>query len=205
MSLERIKSGLDQLIADKNNSVLALSGKWGTGKTFLWNDVSARSADPAARGALYVSLFGVKDVAQLKVRLLQATLPDSQAGNVARDAGLVLLKGATKVLKTVNGGFAALDELAQFAIPQMLRGRFIVIDDIERKHSALSVDELMGFISEFTQNYNSRMLLILNTDKLSDKASWEQFRDKVIDHELTLTLAPAEAFGIAAAILSSPA
>lgn len=204
MSLDKIKSSLDQLIADKNNSVLALSGKWGTGKTHLWEEARNRSQDKQTSGALYVSLFGVRDIAQLKVKMLQATLPDSQPGRFARDAALMTLKGATKVLKSFNGGFAALEDLAQLTLPQLLRNRFIVIDDIERKHAALSVDDLMGFISELTQSHNSRLLLILNSDKLGDRESWEQFRDKVIDHELCLSLEPVEAFDIAATILPSP-
>lgn len=86
-------------------------------------------------------------------------------------------------MKTLHPGFAAIDEIALLAVPAILRKRVIVIDDIERKHAALSIDEVMGFIDEFTQVYGSRILLILNSDQLDDKAMWDKLREKVIDHD----------------------
>jgi hypothetical protein len=71
------------------------------------------------------------------------------------------------------------------------------LDDIERKHSALNIEEVMGFIDEFTQIYGSRIVLILNSDQLQDKAMWDRLREKVIDHEIALNTTPGEAFEIA--------
>jgi tRNA A37 threonylcarbamoyladenosine biosynthesis protein TsaE len=39
MSLSKTKERLVRLLGQNENSVIALSGKWGTGKTHLWNEV----------------------------------------------------------------------------------------------------------------------------------------------------------------------
>jgi len=100
----------------------------------------------------------------------------------------------------VHSGFSALDELALIVTPMMLKGRFIVIDDIERKHEKLSIDEILGFIDDCVQSLECRILLILNSDQLADKKLWETFREKVIDQELRLDISPNEAFDIAAGL-----
>jgi len=203
MSLATSKTNFEQLIADSNNVVIALSGKWGTGKSFLWRAVQRDSRDNAVNKALYVSLFGVKDILQLKMKILQSAVPDSKTGHVAREVVTTAWKESSKFLKTLHPGFAALDEIALLAVPAILRNRMIIIDDIERKHVALSIEEVMGFIDEYTQVYGSRIVLILNSDQLDDKKMWDTLREKVIDHEIALETTPEEAFDIAIANVPS--
>lgn len=203
MSLANTKTNFEQLIADKNNAVIALTGKWGSGKSHLWTEVQRNSNDDGVKKSLYISLFGVKDILQLKIKILQSLAPDSKAGRVAREVATVAWKEATKFLKGFHSGFAALHEIALLAVPAILRDRMIVIDDIERKHKNLSIDEVMGFIDEFTQLYRSRIVLILNSDQLDDKKMWDTLREKVIDNELALETTPEEAFDIAVAKVPS--
>jgi hypothetical protein len=56
---------------------------------------------------------------------------------------------------------------------------------------------VLGFIDKFSQSYNCRFLLILNSDKLVDHTLWNDLREKVIDQELQLKTSPDEAFAIA--------
>jgi hypothetical protein len=203
MSLAITKTNFEELIADDNNAVIALSGKWGTGKSYLWRAVQKDSGSEAVKKALYISLFGVKDILQLKMKILQSAVPDSKTGHAAREVITTAWKESSKFLKTLHPGFAALNEIALLAVPAILRNRVIVIDDIERKHATLSIDEVMGFIDEFTQVYGSRIILILNSDQLDDKKLWETLREKVIDHEVALETTPEEAFDIAIANVPS--
>jgi hypothetical protein len=198
MTMERSKSNLLELLSDPENKVIALSGKWGTGKSYLWKDIQQSSQDEVLRNALYVSLFGLSTINELKLKILQEAIPHLDGGS-SRAAAMASTLAATKrILRSFHAGFAALDELALLAAPIALRDRFIVIDDIERKHDKLSIDEVLGFIDNCTQNYGCRILLILNTDKLGDLSVWEKFREKVIDQELRLETSPGEAFVIAA-------
>jgi hypothetical protein len=204
MSMLRAKGILQALLADREVKVMALSGKWGTGKSHMWDSLRKASTDSEIQGALYVSLFGVATVAELKLKLAQSAVPMIKKKGPRADA----VKGAISAMKTGAQGFfklgTALDEFALLAVPAMVREKFIVVDDIERKHDKLTIDEVLGFIDDFTQNYGCRILLILNTDQLTDRTVWEKFREKVIDEELRLDTTAAEAFDIAIQLSQSP-
>lgn len=204
MSLAITKANFEELIDDRDNGVIALSGKWGTGKSHMWRQVQKDSTNDAVRKALYVSLFGIKDIMQLKLRIVQSAIPDSKTGRAAREVMTTAVRQVISFAKGFNPAFSALDELAVLAVPAILRNRVIVIDDIERKHNDLNIEEVMGFIDEFKQVYGSRILLILNSDQLDDKVMWDKLREKVIDHEITLETTPPEAFGIAVGEEPSP-
>lgn len=177
--------------------MVALSGKWGTGKSYLWKEVQAASVDEQVKAAVYVSLFGLSSLSELRLKVAQGVLPKLEAGSQLAESIKNGYAGLKKVLKSIHSGFSALDELALIAAPMMLKGRFIVIDDIERKHDKLSIDEILGFIDDCVQSLECRILLILNSDQLGDKKLWELFREKVIDQELRLDTSSTEALDIA--------
>ena len=68
MTLSTTKDHLIQLLEDPDNKVIALTGKWGTGKSHLWREVKVASKDGAVKGALYVSLFGLSEMNQVKLK-----------------------------------------------------------------------------------------------------------------------------------------
>ncbi|GEM_PF-676269 len=204
MSLKSTKDQLIQLLADEDNKVIALSGKWGTGKSFMWDQVKKTSENEKVKGALYASLFGVSSVDQIKLKLIQSSVKSV-------DAYPALFKGMTQTyqtaVKTLEGfhkGFAALNDIGLLVAPTMLRQKVLVLDDIERKHEKLGIDEILGFIDEFTKRYDSRVMLILNDDQLDKRDIWNTLREKVIDQELRLTTSASEAFEIGIAIIPSP-
>lgn len=184
MTLARCKAALLRLIDDQENRVIALSGKWGTGKTELWKQVRGETVDAKAKDAVLVSLFGVSTITELKLKIAEGLAPKLGEGHF--DAIKAGIAGFKKVLKGFHSSFSALDELSLLAVPFMLKGRFIVIDDIERKHTKLTIDEILGFIDECVQNHECRILLVLNSDKLEDQKLWGQTREKVVDQEIKL-------------------
>lgn len=197
MTLKSTKAHLIELLADTDNRVVALTGKWGTGKSHLWHEVKNASKDDVVKNALYVSLFGLSDMNQIKLKLLQSALPHAEAApsfwrNVSKSVSVV-----RKGLEGFHKSFSALSDLALLVVPTVLKNKVIVIDDIERKHDRLSIDEVMGFIDEFTQQHKARIILILNDDQLVDRSIWDKLREKVIDQEILLDTSPSEAFEIA--------
>lgn len=203
MSMRETKAQLIRLLEDEDNKVLALSGKWGTGKTHIWREVRAEARDEKVRDALYVSLFGLADMGQIKLKIVQSALPNAGDGSSAWRAIGDSVKAAKKVLVSVHEGFSALDELALLAVPKILKGRVIVLDDIERKHNDLSIDEVLGFIDEFTQMHDARFVLVLNSDQLDDQEVWNTLREKVVDQEIRLNTSSDEAFDIAIGLTPS--
>jgi hypothetical protein len=94
---------------------------------------------------------------------------------------------AVKGLETLHKGLGVINDLGILAAPALLRGKLIVLDDLERKHDKLDIEEILGFIDEYTQRFEARVLLILNTDRLKKRDIWDTLREKVVDQELRLT------------------
>lgn len=204
MSLSRTKAQLLKLLADQDSKVIALSGRWGTGKTHLWGEVVAASEDERVKASLYVSLFGLSSVDQIKRKLIESAAPGIEAHPNIWEGAQKAVTAGIKALSGFHKGFEALNDLNLLLLaPAMLGEKVIVIDDIERKHEKLGIDEVMGFIDEYTQRHKSRFILILNSDQLAKKQVWDTLREKVIDEEIRLTTTPEEAFEIATALSPS--
>jgi hypothetical protein len=202
MSLQRTKERLVRALGQDANSVIALSGKWGTGKTHLWNDVKDASADQKVKKALYVSLFGLSSVDQIKRKLIESAIPGVESHGGVFDGIKSLFNAGVTAASQHYKAMAALKDLNVLLMaPVVLRDKLIVIDDIERKHAKLGIDEVLGFIDDYSKQFSVRFVLVLNDDQLStdgDQAKlWATLREKVIDDEIRLSTSPEEAFSIA--------
>lgn len=202
MSLSKTKERLVRLLGQDDNSVIALSGKWGTGKTHLWNEVKDASDDEKVKKALYVSLFGLSSVDQVKRKLIESAIPGVESHGGVFDGIKSLFNAGVTAASQHYKAMAAIKDLNVLLMaPVVLRDKLIVIDDIERKHAKLGIDEVLGFIDDYSKQFRVRFVLVLNDDQLStdgDQAKlWATFREKVIDEEVRLSTSPEEAFSIA--------
>lgn len=202
MTLATCRQNLLQLLADPENKVIALSGKWGTGKTHLWRQAQGDLEGSTIKGAVAVSIFGLSTVNDLKIKIAEGVLPNIKKGGAIAEMVKDRWGNLKRFMKKVDPRFSFLDEVELVALPLLIKDRLLVIDDIERKHDKLSVDEVLGFVDDCVQTLGCRVLLILNSDQLSDPKLWERFREKVIDQELRLDTSPAEAFAIALGLTS---
>lgn len=190
------------MLRQDENSVIALSGKWGTGKTHLWNEIKDASDDEKVKKALYVSLFGLSSVDQVKRKLIESAIPGVDSHGGVFDGIKSLFNAGVTAASQHYKAMAALKDLNVLLMaPVVLRDKLIVIDDIERKHAKLGIDEVLGFIDDYSKQFRVRFVLVLNDDQLStdgDQAKlWATFREKVIDEEVRLSTSPEEAFSIA--------
>ncbi len=209
MSLERTKKQLIESLGNTDNKVIALSGRWGTGKTYLWNEVKAESKDDGIKKALYASLFGLSSIDQVKRKLMEGALPDTAVGGGRLEIFKGLFRSGMHVAATHYKALAAINDLNLLLMaPLVLRERVIVIDDIERKHAKLGIDEVLGFIDEYSNEFEARFILVLNDDQLAteneQRTLWATFREKVIDQEIKLSTTPGEAFSVAVKLWASP-
>ncbi|MBK0116096.1 MULTISPECIES: NTPase KAP [unclassified Delftia] len=202
MSLSKTKARLVRLLGQDENSVIALSGKWGTGKTHLWSEVKDVSDDEKIKNALYVSLFGLSSIDQVKRKLIESAIPGVESHGGVFDGIKSLFNAGVTAASQHYKAMAALKDLNVLLMaPVVLRDKLIVIDDIESKHAKLGIDEVLGFIDDYSKQFRVRFVLVLNDDQLStdgDQAKlWATFREKVIDEEVRLSTSPEEAFSIA--------
>ncbi len=202
MSLDRTRERLVRLLGQEDCAVIALSGKWGTGKTHLWNEVKRTSSDERVKKALYVSLFGLSSVDQLKRKLMESAIPGVDShGSVLEGVKNIYTAAVTAASEHFKAMAALKDINMLLMAPVVLRDKLVVIDDIERKHAKLGIDEVLGFIDDYSKQFRVRFVLVLNDDQLSTDGDqvklWTTFREKVIDEEVRLSTSPEEAFAIA--------
>lgn len=194
------KKNLRELLNDPQYSTIVLTGAWGAGKTHLWEELSKETNIKYC----YFSLFGAKTVNQIKRGLALSPISVSaEDGEKIKSAWGKILQPLSKTLDGLTDGNGlvgaaanAVSDLAGDAImARVLTETTIVLDDVERADSSLSIESIMGLIDELRRAKN-KILIILNVEKLASSAAskWREFYEKSIDIELRLQTTPDDAF-----------
>ena len=188
--------------------VLCIQGRWGVGKTFLWNKVVEATLEDSsyklARYA-YVSLFGINSLEALKLTIFEnsefVVKGDQTPGGRVLKAGARLVRQSqqyAKLLKTIPVIGGAVDGLSPLFF-QSVRDEVICFDDLERRSKGLSIAEVLGLISFLREQRNCKVALLLNDAKLSttDRGEFDAYFEKVVDATLTFAPTAAQAAEIA--------
>ncbi|QDE39875.1 hypothetical protein FIV34_11965 [Luteibacter pinisoli] len=217
MTTALARTALTCFVTAQRPSAIALTGPWGSGKTWLWNDVVAKAAvaePPPFKRYSYVSLFGLNSMAELKAALFENAVAPAQASQGATPATLATEMREVFVEETAVGAawtFGAkafwrtrrnAQNLAQFlpawgaairsATFLAVRDYLICIDDVERKGKDLPMTDVLGLVSYLREQRNCRVVLILNEEGLGSVGNGERdlfagFREKVLDREVVFT------------------
>ena len=142
---------------------------------------------------------------QIKRKLMETAIYGSESkGKLLKGLRAFVKEGpvaTSKQWQTVN---VINDLTISLMAPKLFQNKLIVIDDIERRHKKLGIDEILGFIDDYSQQHGARFILILNDDRLitrrRQRMLWETLREKLIDQEIQLSTSAKEAFEIASAI-----
>jgi hypothetical protein len=190
---------LRDFFEDDNLHVLVVKGAWGVGKTYA---VKA-GLKFLEKEYYYVSAFGVSSIEQLKRELL-AGLNNEGAQGFAKIKNFLwgqiykflnLINGKSDQVSKIptlpgtfiSGGLVNLSEklLLELAF-RALKNSIICIDDLERKRSNFSIDELLGFVDYLVEQLQVKVVLIYNEDELcqDSKSCLEKYHEKIIDIEL---------------------
>lgn len=201
MSQKHVSEVITEFIDSKTPEVLAVSGPWGVGKTFaIKSIISKYKGKKSLPKYAYVSVFGAQSLATIKSTLVTSRrslpfkdeLTDTKREKFSSRLGV---RDWINQLREVNQfGVKHVVVGAEILISTMARDMLVVIDDIERLGKAISLQDLMGLISELKEQNNCKIILILNSEKLDDrKEVFDQYREKVIDQKLDFLLSPNEA------------
>lgn len=208
MTIEAIETCVERFLATDEPEVLAISGKWGVGKTFFWNQLLRKKVKNDSQikpdKYAYVSLFGINSLAQLKSSIFENTVSRADAGrpitiedltkNVKGLSSSLGRKSAHVIFNTkLLSGFAGAMEATTFL---SVRNTLICIDDLERVGAGLSLKDVLGLISYLKENRNCRFVLLLNQDNIDD-IEYKNYREKVIDTELVFVPTSKECAKIA--------
>jgi hypothetical protein len=222
MSVELVKKELRRFIAAPEPAVLCIEGRWGTGKTFAWEQAvreAARTNTMGLKGYAYISLFGIKDPSDILQTAFVNQTPaslivssnDETKSESDKAQSLIDRLNPSQLWRDFKslGGLAAehtnvpyingLGGVARALISKLVGKTLICIDDLERKGSGVTINEIMGVISQLRDDRDCKVVLILNENSL-DKDELEEFRrysEKVIDATFRFSSTPEESAMIA--------
>jgi KAP-like P-loop domain-containing protein len=215
VSIDLVVSEIRRFLSTAEPEVICISGHWGVGKTFAWNqylkDAQAKNKIALDRYS-YVSLFGVNSLDELKYAVFENSLKTSEIGiapsletlesnlfgmidsltrKTARKA--VGVAQQTPFLKNYLGGLAPV----WFS---SVRANVVCIDDFERRGTDLSVRDVLGLINNLKEVKRCKICLILNDEALEEhEAEFRKYLEKVVDATLKFQPSPQDCARIALA------
>ena len=161
----------------ENTGALLIVGAWGSGKTYYIDNVVFRKLGEGdeSRQCIRVSLFGVKDTADIPYRVFQAFTNQEVSD---RTKGVVKIDKIRDWSNRIYNVFPKFKEYVDFS-PLFTKGNavyslipkdaVICFDDIERATETLDINEILGAVNELVENRHYKVLLIANKEYIDNK------------------------------------
>lgn len=163
-----------------NGKVIMLSGKWGSGKTFFWKNLIAtdelkKELSDKNSAYSYVSLYGKSSIEEIENDIFAQIYFSAIGGD---NLVTKTFSTFTKYSKRYGNLFSSFDfsKLAEglkeeqkenkerVALERLKNGAIICFDDFERKSKDIDLNDLFGFITNLTIEFNCKVVIILNDD-----------------------------------------
>jgi len=186
-----IERALKDLIFDEREFVALLSGEWGIGKTYFWNEFKQKYLHNK-KNIVYVSLFGVNSLDEIKNEIIIQLSKYTKYLNKYRDK-IKSLKGGTLKSDDMSlsiGGAIINSSLSLFSTNDF-KNIIICFDDFERLSDKVSLKDVMGLISQLKEQKECKIIMILNEkelNKLSDidgkkhDEIFALYKEKIVDY-----------------------
>jgi len=161
-----------------------IEGPWGCGKTHfvkrLLEDESFTN-----RKIIYLSLFGISDANSFQTQLFLASASEATK-RLHAGAGLLgsVIKGVLRIDlnedqkpdANANLSFSGAEKWIE-KISGNLDNAVLILDDLER--CPMSASNLLGIVNPFLEHGDARLLIVANTEKVTDD-KFEAVREKVV-------------------------
>ena len=188
--LDEKQQRLKQILEDniKNEKVgiaIAITGSWGVGKTYFWNQF--RENNPLKKKYVYVSLFGLESLSDLKTHIYSNIENNHSTIEIPRwIRGLPSILKDTRVSQLgVNASVKVFDSL----MFNQVKDAIICFDDFERMSNKLDIKDVMGLANQLKLEKNCQIILILDEEKAEDenKKKYAEYKEKLIDETIKIT------------------
>lgn len=171
---ENIEQRLTEILQRDNAVCVVLDGEWGVGKTTFWKNFSAKNFD---KNSVYVSLFGKESIQEIKqeigIQIYKRNEYISEFSEKAKNLGL------DKVIDEVTPKLgSALIGCISFFKKENFKDVIICFDDFERISDKINLKDVLGLISEYKEQQNCHIVMILNRSKMTAPAKEIQKEDK---------------------------
>ncbi len=190
----------------KNTGALLIVGSWGSGKTYYLDNVVFKRLKKSDKHykCIRVSLFGVKDTADIPYRVFQA-YTDLEVSE--KTGGAVKFDKVRDWSKRLYNVFPKLKEYVDLS-PLFTKGNaaysfvpndaVICFDDIERATEILDINEILGAVNELVENRHHKVILVANKEyidrKLQSKPQTSEAEDGNTDQQSSKSDAERELF-----------
>jgi hypothetical protein len=191
MSIEIINKQLEKFLQSNNPEILCLRGKWGVGKTFLWNTALQNKESISLKRYSYVSLFGITSLDELKIAIFAES----------KDFGNCPNKFFTNIWNKLFPNISTRElishlpsSLKRFMNPKTMEAflfkavenQLICFDDLERRSERLRIKDILGLASFLKEQRKCKIALLLNDNALEDaeKQDFDTHSEKAIDKSL---------------------
>lgn len=171
---ENIEQRLTEILKRKNAVCIVLDGEWGVGKTTFWKNFSN---EKFKENSVYVSLFGKESIWEIKqeigIQIYKRNEYISEFSEKAKNLGL------DKVIDEVTPKLgSALIGCISFFKKENFKDVIICFDDFERISDKINLKDVLGAISEYKEQQNCHIVMILNRSKMMAPAKEIQKEDK---------------------------
>jgi len=200
---QQIETTLRKLLLDDNRAFVAmLSGKWGIGKTYFWREEFSKIY-LKDKDVVYISLFGKNSLADITEEILTKLFKYK-----------AFTKKYSKHLSTISGWISkylgspfhiSAGSILSLFNPTDFKNTIICFDDFERLSGKVDLKDVMGLISQFKEQKECKVIMILNEkelDKLSDidgkryDEIFALFKEKIVDFTFHYQPSQKELFDI---------
>ena len=196
----KIEEALHDLIMKEDREFVAmLSGEWGIGKTYFWKEFKDKYLK--TKDVVYISLFGKNSLQDIEAEIVTKLSKYTKG-----------LKKYTKHLDTVsNLGSKAMGlpinvsmgSILSLFSPNDFKNIIICFDDFERLSEKTSLKDVMGLISQFKEQKECKVIMILNEKELNKLSSidgkkhdeiFSLYKEKIVDYNFHYNPSQEELF-----------
>ena len=208
---ERLK---EIFIKNENKGIaIAITGSWGIGKTFFWNEFikerikqekrerekyyyKATLIDKKAvldKRYSYVSLFGIETLSDLKTKIYTQLsghhFSEKEQPKFEVPRWVKAIASGLKEEKVSQLGFSASMRFFDSMLFAQVKDAIICFDDFERMSNKLDIKDVMGLANQLKLEKNCQVILILDEDKTEDKnkEKYAEYKEKLIDENIKIT------------------
>lgn len=191
--MKQLDDILSFYLSSNTNFALMITGEWGVGKTHYYKNIiqplitktSLYNDESIKYKPIHISLFGLNSIKDIQSEIFYAIHPILK--NRFLKAGVSAGKGVSKILSKIYTSSIITDAALNIEIDKKdwIKNEELVIcfDDLERKSSNLTIQDLIGYINMLVEFDNIKVIVITNENKIKEK-HYHSFKEKVIGNTI---------------------
>lgn len=206
--MQRIINIVKDYLTRETNNALLITGEWGVGKTYFFDNIlsekieetSIKENESVKYKSIRVSLSGVTNIDDIERRIVTPFLSLLRKGVIELGKGAInYILSITRLKEFIPEGFSKLinefKRTNSSEINSKANRLVICFDDLERVSKSFAIENLIGYINNLTENYDFKIIIIGNIDKIEDN-NFHEIKEKLIGREIEYKINIEEVFDI---------